>query len=291
MLNEIELNKLEEKLGREEYISIERLNFPKNNDKAWESAISLFFSLGFLGFILFLLLLIFGGDSDSNFCCVITVFIGTPIISLISAIISFRKNYSSENFIKKSKKIKRQIEEHNKNIYEKLLTTELFNNGINKLTKEIKILESSCKEETLGVNDEDKFMIYYKFNLNPLTAKPLAEIQKAKYNDVIKYELIDKSTSTQTATSITNSNFAKAIGGAIVSDLLIGDATTGAIIGGSGARKTETTFKTSTQNLYEIVIYLNSLENSTITINTQYRNKVNDIVSILEYILRNQDNK
>lgn len=39
---------------------------------------------------------------------------------------------------------------------------------------------------------------------------------------------------------------------------------------------------------YQIVIYLNSLEYSTITINTSYRNKVNDIISLLEYILHNQ---
>ena len=67
------------------------------------------------------------------------------------------------------------------------------------------------------------------------------------------------------------------------------DTTTGAIIGGSGERKTETKYKTSVEESYQIIIYLNSLENSTITINTKYRNKVNDIVAMLEYILRNQN--
>ena len=74
----------------------------------------------------------------------------------------------------------------------------------------------------------------------------------------------------------------------ILGDLLIGNSTTGAIIGGSGKRTTETTYKTSVKNDYQIVIYLNSLDCSTITINTPYRNKVNDIISLLEYILHNR---
>lgn len=41
--------------------------------------------------------------------------------------------------------------------------------------------------------------------------------------------------------------------------------------------------------LYQIVIYLNSLEDSLFTIDTKSRDKVNEIVSILEYILRNQN--
>lgn len=289
MISELELNKLSEKIDTDEYIPIDSLSFPRNNDKAWGSAISIFFTIGFIGFIVFLLLLIFGGDSDSDFSITMTVFLGTPVVALVMAIVNFYNDYAPEDFIKKARKIKLKIDEHNENIFHKLLTSELCNNGIYELTKEIEINKTDCKKETIGVNDNEKYLAYYKFTLNSSTGKKSATVQKISYKDLIKYELIDNSTTTQTATSITSSNSGKAIGGAIVTGLLIDDATTGAIIGGSGERKTETTFKTSVKNSYQIVIYLNSLENSTITINTTYRNKVNEIVSILEYILRNQN--
>jgi len=234
-------------------------------------------------------LLIFGGNSDSDFSITMTVFLGTPVVALVMAIVNFYNDYAPEDFIKKARRIKLKIDEHNENIFHKLLTSELYNNGIYELTKEIEIYKTDCKKETIGVNDNEKYLAYYNFTLNSSTGKKSATVQKISYKDLIRYELIDNSTTTQTATSITSSNSGKAIGGAIVTELLINDATTGAIIGGNGERKTETTFKTSVKNSYQIVIYLNSLENSTITINTTYRNKVNEIVSILEYILRNQN--
>ena len=289
MISELELNKLSEKIDTNEYIPIDSLSFPRSNDKAWGSAISTFVTIGFIGFIIFLLLLIFGGDSDSDFSITMTVFIGTPVVALVMAIVNFYNDYAPEDFIKKARRIKLKIDEHNENIFYKLLTSELCNNGIYKLTKEIEIYKTDCKKETIGVNDNEKYLAYYNFTLNSSTGKTSATVQKVNYKDLIRYELIDNSTTTQTATSITSSNSGKAIGGAIVTGLLIDDATTGSIIGGSGKRKTETTFKTSVKNSYQIVIYLNSLENSTITINTTYRNKVNEIVSILEYILRNQN--
>ena len=138
------------------------------------------------------------------------------------------------------------------------------------------------------MNDDNKNLVYYKLEFNACKSKFSGVIQKVDYKNIIKYELIDNSITSQTATSITSSNAGKALGGAIISDLLIGNSTTGAIIGRSGKRTTETTYKTSVKNDYQIVIYLNSLDCSTITINTPYRNKVNDIISLLEYILHNQ---
>lgn len=289
MISELELNKLSEKIDTDEYIPVDSLDFPRNNDEAWGSAICTFFIIGFIGFIIFLLLLIFGGNSDSDFSITMTVFLGTPVVALVMAIVNFYNDYAPEDFIKKARRIKLKIDEHNENIFHKLLTSELCNNGIYELTKEIEIYKTDCKKETIGVNDNEKYLAYYNFTLNSSTGKKSATVQKISYKDLIRYELIDNSTTTQTATSITSSNSGKAIGGAIVTGLLINDATTGAIIGGNGERKTETTFKTSVKNSYQIVIYLNSLENSTITINTTYRNKVNEIVSILEYILKNQN--
>lgn len=43
MISELELEKLAEKISSNEYIPIDSIFFPKNNDKAWENAICLFF--------------------------------------------------------------------------------------------------------------------------------------------------------------------------------------------------------------------------------------------------------
>lgn len=75
-----------------------------------------------------------------------------------------------------------------------------------------------------------------------------------------------------------------------MSGLLFNEATTGAIIGASGKKSTETISKTVVDTLYQIVIYLNSLENSLLTIDTKSRDRVNEIVAVLEYIIRNQNN-
>lgn len=42
---------------------------------------------------------------------------------------------------------------------------------------------------------------------------------------------------------------------------------------------------------YQINIYLNKLDNSLITINYLQKNKVNEIISVLEYILNKNKNK
>ena len=75
-----------------------------------------------------------------------------------------------------------------------------------------------------------------------------------------------------------------------MSGLLFNEATTGAIISASGKKSTETISKTVVDTLYQIVIYLNSLENSLLTIDTKSRDRVNEIVAVLEYIIRNQNN-
>ncbi len=289
MISELELEKLAEKISSNEYIPIDSIFFPKNNDKAWENAICLFFGIGIIGFIIFILSIILGDGSDNNFIISVIAFLGTPVFALIMAIIAFKNNSIPEDLIKKAKNIELKIKKHNEVIFDKLLTSELNKKGIIELTKEIEICKIACTKEAIGVNDNENYLAYYKFRLNSSTGEISATVQKIDYSDLIKYEFIDNSTVTQTATSLSSSNSKKAIGGAITTGLLIGDTATGAIIGGSGQRKTETTFKTSVKNSYQIVIYLNSLEDSIITINTGSRNKINEIISMLEYILRNQN--
>lgn len=99
------------------------------------------------------------------------------------------------------------------------------------MTKELSIYHWDFhQEEVLGVNDDNKYLAYYKLEFNSFTSKFSGVIQKVDYKNIIKYELIDNSTTSQIATSITSSNAGKALGGAIISDLLIGNSTTGAII-------------------------------------------------------------
>lgn len=286
MISELELNELLEKIDTDEYIPIGLLSLPRNNDEAWGSALSLFFGIGVVGFIAFILLIIFCNGSDSNFIITAIAFWGTPIAALVMAIITFKNNYIPKDLIEKAKDIKQKIMKHNEIVFNKLLTSELHKKGICELTKEIEIYKISRTKEAIGVNNNEKYLAYYRYSS---TGEIFATVQKINYDDFIKYEFIDNSTTTQTATSLSSSNSKKAIGGAIATGLLIGDTATGAIIGGSGQRKTETTFKTSVKNSYQIVIYLNSLEYSIITINIGSKNKVNEIISILEYILRNQN--
>lgn len=289
MISELELNELLEKINTDEYIPIGLLSFPRNNDEAWGSAISLFFGIGVIGFIAFILSIIFVGISDSNFILPAIVLFITPLVALTMAIVTFRNSYIPKNLIEKANGVKLKIREHNEIVFNKLLTSELHKKGICELTKEIEIYKISRTKEAIGVNNNEKYLAYYRFMLNSSTGEISATVHKINYDDFIKYEFIDNSTTTQTATSLSSSNSKKAIGGAIATGLLIGDTATGAIIGGSGQRKTETTFKTSVKNSYQIVIYLNSLEDSIITIDIGSRNKLNEIISLLEYILRNQN--
>ena len=74
--------------------------------------------------------------------------------------------------------------------------------------------------------------------------------------------------------------------GTVTSQILIDNPTVGAIIGASG----EKTTKEMKDEEYQINIYLNKLDNSLITINYLQKNKVNEIISVLEYILNKNKN-
>lgn len=288
MISELELKIIEEKLNTNEYIVVGKDFIPKNGDKIFKWIKNLFFII-----CIIILSAIFNinSGSDNSFVFYI-ILLSVFLIGTLILVRWYFLNCAADDFVVRAKTLKKKIDEHNKNVYDNLLKSELMANEIDNLTKEISIYHwDFAQEEVLGVNNDNKYLAYYKLGFNSSTSKFYGIIQKVDYNNIIKYELIDNSTTSQTATSITSSNAGKAFGGAIATGLLLDDATTGAIIGSSGQRKTETTFKTTVKNSYQIVIYLNSLENSTITINTTYRNKVNEIVSILEYILRNQNNQ
>ncbi len=200
--------------------------------------------------------------------------------------------FTSNNYTDTSNAIddlKNKIKAHNNTLFKNYIAKTLKENNIQNISKEIIIQSSNYCSEKVLIDDENKTFNIVKFtmpkNINDTSSY---SIQKAKYSEILRYSFLDKSTSTQVATSTTSSNSKKALGGAIVSDLLIGDATAGAVIGGSGARTTETTYKTKIINKYQITIYLNKLQDSVITINLESGNITNQIISTLEYILRNK---
>lgn len=286
MISELELKIIEEKLNTNEYIVVGKDFIPKNGDNIFKWIKNLFFII-----CIIILSAIFNinSSSDNSFVFYI-ILLSVFLIGTLILVRWYVLNCATDDFVVRAKTLKKKIDEHNQNVYDNLLQLELTANEIDNFTKKISLRHLDfVKDEVLGVNDDDKYLAYYNLEFNSSTSKFAGTVQKIEYCNIIKYELIDNSTTSQTATSVTSSNAGKALGGAIISDLLVGNSATGAIIGGSGQRKTETTFKNSVKNSYQIVIYLNSLENSTITINTKYRNKVNDIISILEYILRNQN--
>lgn len=289
MVSELELKAIEEKLNSTEFIVVDRNFIPQkgNNIFEWIKILLFMVSTTIISIIYKSLNINLDNNNTFIFCIILLLILITLTLILIRW---YFLNCETDDFVDRAKMLKEKIDKHNQNIYDNLLKSELTANGIDNFTKEISLHHwDFVKDEVLGVNDDDKYLAYYNLEFNSLTCKFAGIVQKVEYCNIIKYELIDNSTTSQTATSITSSNTGKALGGAIISDLLVGNSATGAIIGGSGQRKTETTFKNSVKNFYQIVIYLNSLENSTITINTKYRNKVNDIISILEYILRNQN--
>lgn len=283
MISELELNSIEEKLNTNEYISCKISDLKINNSKAWKNC-----------FIRYFLVIVAGGivatlfnSTDNEFFIFFT-----QIIAIWVAIKTFKEHSVSQEFKEKIQNLQEKVEKHNKKVYNYALKVMLQKKGITKVRQEITLSQWwYVSEEKFGVDNDEKAIIYYKFCFQASTssASPSSFIKKVPYKDIIKYEIIDNSTTTQTSTSITSSNSGKALGGAILSDLLVNNATVGAIIGGSGARITETTYKTTVKNSFQIVIYLNSLDDSTITINTTDRDRLKGIVSILEYALRNQN--
>lgn len=141
------------------------------------------------------------------------------------------------------------------------------------------------------INDIDKIFGYIHYEINETNGNEKYYLNTATYNELLDYEVIDKTTLTQIATSKTSSNSGKAIGGAIVSNLLFGNATVGAVVGGSGARTTETTTKTNKDENYQINIYVNNLQNSIIKIETTSREVISEIISILEIIISQKELK
>lgn len=190
----------------------------------------------------------------------------------------------------KLSKMRTDLDEHNMQILKNRIVEIYSENGFETISKEI-ILDDIRRftyfSQTIIVDDVVKIFGYFTLHFNSYSGKcDKEEIKSCQYKDIIRYEVIDKTTSTQIASSQTSSNVGKAIGGAIVSELITGEAVSGAVIGSSGGRNTKTTYKTTKKENYDVILYLNRLNDSIITINTNDRGKLSEIISVLEYILQ-----
>lgn len=287
MLDEFKIEELTQKLNTDEYIVFERFNT--------NGCLSFFISqvIRILTFIVCAIPIgLISQAMEDNYVSeniMATVNIVLFILLILAVIFVPKFIVPSKNMRKQAKELEQKIKTHNEEVYNKFIANELKNN----FNKEIKLHGDtmySKQIESFGINTDEEYFAYYKISIHLSTGKKSSIVKKAYFKDIIRFEVIDKSTSKQIAQSSTSSNSGKAIGGAIVSGLLFDEATTGAIIGASGKKSTETISKAVIDTLYQIVIYLNSLENSLLTIDTKSRDRVNEIISVLEYIIRNQNN-
>jgi hypothetical protein len=162
----------------------------------------------------------------------------------------------------------------------------LDENGVKHVDKEIMLTRIMGHVHKIVIDEASS--IFLLLDLNCDCPNPVITTQKALFSEILRYNFLDNSTQTQSSTSKTSSNSGKALGGAVVSKLLINDAAAGAVIGGSGERVTETTYKTTINHKFQITIYLNKLEDSIITINTTSSDITNEIIATLEYILNKE---
>ena len=215
------------------------------------------------------------------FVLVFKVMVGFIVFCIVGYSITSSSNVDKE---KKIKKLKSKVVAHNITVFNKYKKERLAFYNIKKVSKEIRI--DACDFGYTGVliDEENKTFSYISIGMSKTGGKSCT-VHQANYSEILRYSFLDKSTSTQVATSTTSSNSGKALGGAIASQVLIGNATAGAVIGGSGQRTTETTYKTKVNNKYQITIYLNRLQDSVLTINLTSGNTTNEIISTLEYIL------
>lgn len=224
-------------------------------------------------------------DTNSFFFSFIALFkvlVGVLVFGAIGCLIAWNLSFSEKE--KTLFDLITDINIHNDTVFENYKQNKLASYNIKNINKEILIASGRYNYKAILIDDENKTFSNVAIRITK-SGNRYCNISQAKYSEILKYSFFDKSTSTQVATSTTSSNSGKALGGAIISKALVGNATVGAVIGGNGKRTTETTYKTTVYNNYQIIIYLDRLEDSTITIDLTSSDIANKIVSSLEYII------
>jgi len=112
-----------------------------------------------------------------------------------------------------------------------------------------------------------------------------------KFDDLIKIDIIDKTTVNTTRQFTMESKTGDSLVGAFLGDAILGGingGTIGAIAGAAGKRNiTEETF-VDKEIAFDIVLYLNRLNNNTLTINVNDEKNLRELVGIFQYILNNK---
>lgn len=253
-MNIYELRKLDKELinRRNEYIDF--------NPKDYEAS-SLGITIGFL-------------------CGLFLIFMSlcsASIIPFIIALFCFTCPYQSYNSTQKElNDLKNNIFFHNNNYN----LNQKFIEKYGMYNKELFTRSTKFSIEKIFIYDEQKKFYYVRLFWNKKYHIETPTIIFCDFSDILRYEFVDKTSSKTTATSTTESNSGKALGGA----LLLGE--TGAIIGAAGERRTETEYKTEYKYSYDINIFLNRLNDAIIKVNTNSRNIASEIISVLEYILK-----
>lgn len=113
-----------------------------------------------------------------------------------------------------------------------------------------------------------------------------------KFNDLIKIDIIDRTTVNTTRQFTMESKTGDSLVGAFLGDALLGGingGTIGAIAGASGERNiTETETLVDKKFAYDIVLYINRLSNNALTINVNNEAKLKELVGTFQYILNNK---
>lgn len=203
---------------------------------------------------------------------------------ITTAIVCNLKNEEQQRIEDKKFQIKKQ----NKSLFAAYVKN-LIKKQVGENAKIICIVEKSEMCIQAGISDDTKKFVYIKsiFNANSATTKD--DINICNYNDILKYELIDNSTSQLiSSSSTTNSNAGKAVLGAVAGGILFGEAGAGAVVGASGKRTTQTQYETKITNKYTLNIFINKLNDSIISLTTQDRDKISEVISLLEYALNNK---
>lgn len=266
-MNEEEIKKYEDMLSSNEFILFKPDKIIEENEIKYRTPVAIFV-------ILSIIMSLSNNESFKGlgFVC-----------STIAIILFFITNSKKNENNKKISSLNRNIAEHNLTVFENFVREKLQENNLDKTSvdKEIVLIDDSYHIEKILINDSKKTFNIVEFSIFPRKSFVLKNFN---YFQMIKYDLIDNSTQTQIATSTISSNAGKAIGGAVASQLLIGNSATGAVIGSSGSRTMSTTYNTTMHSSYTINIYLNQLQNSIIHINSSNRKTIDDIISVLEYI-------
>ncbi len=271
--------------NRNEYVYFKHEDYKEKEGNSSLAGWTFVILATFFGFLCFLMAQE-GESVDFGGVFGVTVILSGAISSLLYWITT--PHFQNEEL----KEMKAHLDQHNR-AYVSSYMENWKNEQLKEFTnidKEIEILNKHTtywnEIKKIIIDDNSKMFHYLQLGWHTTKLETNKNLKSCQYSEILKYEVVDKTTSKQIATSTTSSNSGKALGGAIIGELLFDEAAAGAVVGGSGKRTTNTTYETKYSRNYDVNIFLDRLNDSIIKINTKSKDKVSEIVSVLEYILK-----